>query len=104
MPPVKTTSRKRPRQKPFVSRSIVSSWPKEEQEAYNNFRTGLSFSEIFWMLRSPSEDPKDWPNITYHTVLGKWHQIKLEMFSQMRDYELAMQSVPLNYPIEEVPF
>ena len=57
----------------------------EEAKAYNQFKTGLTFAEIFWMLRSPSEDSKDWPKgISRHTVLGKWRQIKLIMWEEIK--------------------
>jgi hypothetical protein len=56
-----------------------------EAKEYSEFRTGLTFSEVFWLLRSGSDDPRDWPKgITRHTVLGKWHQIKLEMWSEYK--------------------
>jgi hypothetical protein len=32
------------------------------------------------MLWSQSEDYRDWRHVTRHTVLGKWHEIKLKMW------------------------
>ena len=34
------------------------------------------------MLWVNSIDPNDWPNVTRHTVLGLWHQLKLEMYRE----------------------
>lgn len=47
---------------------------------YKDFRTGLTFKDVkalFWTL---SDDPADWKYCRRHTVLGKWHQIKKEMW------------------------
>jgi hypothetical protein len=34
---------------------------------------------MFW---SGSDDPADWKYKRRHTILGKWHQIKQEMWQQ----------------------
>lgn len=53
---------------------------EEEKALYDKFRTGLSFAEVRAMLWRPSDDPKDWHRgVTRRTVLGKWHEIKMEM-------------------------
>ena len=51
-----------------------------ELQEYREFRTGLTFRDVRQMLWSYSDNPKDWPNVTRHTVLGKWWEIKLEMW------------------------
>lgn len=48
--------------------------------AYQRFRTGLTYSEVRDMLWVNSEDPDDWKYKRRNTVLGKWHEIKLEMW------------------------
>lgn len=53
----------------------------KETKEYNTFRTGFTFRDIREMLWETSEDPKDWPHVTRHTVLGKWREIKLEMWN-----------------------
>ena len=51
--------------------------------SYKDFRTGLKYRDVYEMLWSYSEDNKDWhPGISRHTVLGKWHEIKLEMYEE----------------------
>jgi hypothetical protein len=37
------------------------------------------------MLWSWSTDNRDWPNVTRHTVLGRWRQLKLQMYAQYLD-------------------
>ena len=44
---------------------------------YGSFRTGLSYRAVFEMLMDNSEDPADWRNKTRHTILGKWHELKM---------------------------
>jgi hypothetical protein len=56
----------------------------EELAAYRAFRTGLTFADVRQMLWSCSDDPKDWPNVTRHTVLGLWRQLKLEMWERYK--------------------
>jgi hypothetical protein len=53
---------------------------------YNEFRTGLTFTEVRRMLWLNSEDNRNWKHVTRHTVLGKWHQIKLEMYHEYLHY------------------
>lgn len=59
----------------------------EELKAYRRFRTGLSFSDIRQMLWSYSDDPRDWPQVSRHTVLGKWREIKLQLWEQCKPEE-----------------
>ena len=73
----------------------------EELKEYRQMKTHLTFDEVFWMIRSPSDDSSDWPKgISRHTVLGKWHQVKLEMWDHLQQsknrVELTCES--------EVPF
>ncbi len=47
---------------------------------YDDMLTGLTYGEVFEMLWEPSHDPSRWRYKRRHTVLGKWHQIKLELW------------------------
>jgi hypothetical protein len=49
---------------------------------YDDFRTGFTFTDIFQMFWKPEHDPSKWKYKRRNTVLGKWHQIKLEMWNE----------------------
>ena len=51
-----------------------------ELEAYDIFRSGYTFLDVRQMLWSYSDDSRDWPNVSRHTVLGYWRQLKLELW------------------------
>jgi hypothetical protein len=42
---------------------------------YDDFRTGLTYHDVYMMLWDRKYKRR-------HTVLGKWHQIKLEMWDE----------------------
>jgi len=48
---------------------------------YQEFRTGLDYAEVRAMFWSPNPDPSTWRYKRRATVLGKWHQIKQEMWA-----------------------
>lgn len=50
------------------------------QLTYKAFRTGLTFSEVRNMYWVNSSDSKDWKYKRRNTVLGKWREIKIEMW------------------------
>jgi hypothetical protein len=57
---------------------------------YNEFRTGLTFTEVRQMLKIESLRKKengDKMFVTRATVLGRWHQIKQEMWKVYQDAE-----------------
>jgi hypothetical protein len=61
---------------------------------YARFRTGMSYQDVFIMYWTESEDSSDWRYKKRNTVLGKWHQIKQEMWKyhinqceQLKKYE-----------------
>jgi len=56
----------------------------DELEEYQKFRTGLTFKDVRQMLWSYSDDSKDWPQVTRHTVLGKWRELKLAMWEDYK--------------------
>ena len=50
---------------------------------YNDFKTGFTFEDIFWILKSEARRIEEDGNrmfITRHTVLGRWHQYKQQMY------------------------
>ncbi len=61
--------------------------------SYANFRTGMTFAEVFWGLyyefKSHYEATGEVKVITRHTVLGRWRQIKLEMWDAYRRGEIG---------------
>ena len=48
--------------------------------SYDDMRTGHTYQSIYEMLWSGNEDSSTWVYKRRHTILGKWHQIKLEMW------------------------
>lgn len=49
---------------------------------YRNLRTGLTYQQVYEMLWSYNDDPSTWRYKRRHTVLGKWHQLKLELWAE----------------------
>lgn len=47
---------------------------------YSDFRTGLTFADVKASMWTASTDPEDWVYRTRSGVLGRWRQIKQEMF------------------------
>lgn len=81
----------------FKNEPTQPSWHTDE---YDRFRTGLTYYEIWQVLRQEKEIGKR-RHITRHTVLGKWHEIKLSMFHAC--YE-AHAETPGTEDLEAVPF
>lgn len=57
---------------------------------YSDFRTGLSFREVRLILKLEAD--KKYENgeymwITRATILGRWRQIKLEMYEEYLEWE-----------------
>lgn len=52
---------------------------------YAEFRTGLCYRDVYQMLWSGSDDPRDWRYKRRHTVLGFWRQLKLQLWQQYLD-------------------
>jgi len=44
---------------------------------YDEHRTGLTFATVRGMMRTFSQDPKDWRYKRRRGVLGFWHELKL---------------------------
>lgn len=51
---------------------------------YDRFRTGLTFRAVRQMLNTYRPDCSEWRRISRGTVLGKWHELKLEMWDRVR--------------------
>lgn len=49
-------------------------------ETYDKFRTGLTFADVKGMMFTGSEDPKDWRQRRRHSVLGYWHELKIQLW------------------------
>jgi len=50
--------------------------------SYSKFKTGFSFGEIVSMLWVDDPDPARWRQKRRRSILGFWHQLKLEMWQQ----------------------
>jgi hypothetical protein len=72
----------------------VSNAPQWRNKNYRDFKTGLSYYEVWQVLRQETETGKR-THVTRHTVLGKWHEMKLSM------YEALLDSIGYS---DEVPF
>lgn len=52
---------------------------------YDKFRTGLTYQQVFDMLKDNSDDSSKWRYKKRGTVLGLWHQLKMEMWARYQD-------------------
>lgn len=54
---------------------------------YRDFRTGLTYADVREMLRRSKKHRgrHDRPHDRRHTVLGFWHEIKLQLYEYARD-------------------
>jgi hypothetical protein len=54
---------------------------------YRQFRTGLTFADVREMLRGSEKHRSrhDRPQDRRHTVLGLWHELKLQLYEQAVD-------------------
>lgn len=50
--------------------------------SYADFRTGFTYADIYALLWVYSEDSSEWRYKRRNTVLGKWHQMKLELWDR----------------------
>jgi hypothetical protein len=49
---------------------------------YKYFGTGLTYSDVWLMMADHSEDSSEWKYKKRNTVLGKWFQVKQEMWKK----------------------
>jgi len=71
---------------------------------YNDFKTGYKYADVWLLLWSGSEDPATWKYKRRSTVLGLWHQLKMEMWNyhtEMCSLQAECESTQQN---DEVPF
>jgi hypothetical protein len=52
---------------------------------YSDMRTGLTYKDVYEMFWSGSDDTSTWVNKRRGTVLGRWHQLKLELWERHID-------------------
>lgn len=57
--------------------------------SYDEFRTGLTYRDIYQMLWVHSEDSSQWKYKGRHTVLGFWRELKLQLWERMQDEKAA---------------
>lgn len=60
---------------------------------YDKFRTGLTYDDVKAMFYDNSDDPKDWKYKRRGTVLGKWHQIKMELYERAIEAGMDVNSL-----------
>ena len=56
---------------------------------FDKFRTALTFQDVFNMLRDESPDPADWKRKSRGVILGKWHEIKLELYERAMNHDVT---------------
>jgi hypothetical protein len=64
---------------------------------YDIFKTGLTYYEVWRVLRQEKEAGRRY-HVTRHTVLGKWHELKLSM------YQALLEQYGAGGEADEVPF
>jgi hypothetical protein len=73
---------------------MASKWgAKNGLPGYDTFRSGLSYQDVFEMLKDNHEDSKRWRYKKRGTILGAWHQVKLELYH--RAVEAGLLATPL---------
>lgn len=50
--------------------------------AYDEFRTGWTFKEVWMMFWMMNQDSSTWKNKRRNTVLGRWREIKRHMWQE----------------------
>ena len=61
---------------------MSSSWGKRRDlPGYDKFRTGLTYKEVYEMLRHGKKHPQK----RRASVLGYWHELKLQLYEQAVD-------------------
>jgi hypothetical protein len=58
---------------------------RNDLPGYDKFRTGLSYRDIWEMMRDDSEESSRWRYKRRGTVLVMWHELKLQMYHQAID-------------------
>jgi hypothetical protein len=68
--------RRKTRSELFLRPSVVHPVP------YDEFPTGLTYPEVLAMFWMDDSDSSKWKYKRRNTILGKWHQIKKEMYEE----------------------
>lgn len=65
---------------------MASSWgARHGMPGYDSFRTGLTFATVKRLMFDNREDRSTWKYKRRGTVLGAWHDLKLQMWHQAID-------------------
>lgn len=64
----------------------MSTWgARNGLPGYDEFRTGLTFREVKRLMFDNHEDRARWKYKRRRTVLGAWHELKLQLYHQAID-------------------
>jgi hypothetical protein len=55
---------------------------KRNLPGYDEFRTGLTYRDIWAMLADESDDPADWKRKSRGVILWHWHKIKMDLYER----------------------
>ena len=58
---------------------------KHNLPGYDAFRTGLTYKDVWEMLRNDSDDRATWRYKSRGVILGMWHELKLQLYEQAVD-------------------
>lgn len=64
--------------------------------SYSDFRTGMSYRDVFEQFWVIDSDPSRWKNKRRNTVLGRWREIKLTMWADHLEMCFPCKS-PIEY-------
>lgn len=62
-------------------------------QTYRALRTGLTFEQVTQSMRVASDDPRDWRYRRRNGVLGRWREIKLNMWGEHLSLCAALASL-----------
>jgi hypothetical protein len=69
--------------------NVDTDWRSKD---YKDFKTGLDFVQVWEILKNEQLHEKR-KHVTRHTILGKWHEIKLRMWNDyLEQYEKWIES------------
>ena len=70
-----------------VQKWEASGVKKNGLPGYDKFRTGLTYRDVWEMMRNDDEDRSTWRYKRRGTILGQWHELKLQFYYQAMDME-----------------
>jgi hypothetical protein len=69
---------------------LASTWgARHGLEGYDAFRTGLTFASVKRLMFDNRDDRSKWKYKRRGTVLGAWHELKLQLYYQSVDAQTA---------------